>query len=60
MARMIKREFMMAIVLPEHIFIGKKGEKWIYKSRWTEEYYHIYKHGDGYIVETWIGGCHTC
>lgn len=54
---LVKREFMKALVLPDKTYIGKKGNAYIYRNRWTGEYYKVMLYGDGYIVETWVGGC---
>jgi len=33
------------------------GEKYIYKDRYIDEYYVVYKYGMGYVVEKYRGEC---
>jgi len=59
MAELVRKEEMRTLLLPQNTFIKTKNNKYIYKNRWTEEYYVVYKNflGTAWVVETWVGGC---
>jgi len=58
MPELIKVERVSTVRLPSVVFLKEKNNKFIYKNKWTEEFYVVYRDSDGLaIVETWHGGC---
>jgi len=59
MATLIKKETVKAILIPESVFIKQKNNKYVYKDKYEEKYYVVYRDitGTRWIVEYWQGGC---
>ena len=49
------------ISIPESIYKGQylkdARQPHVYKNKYTEEWYKIYKENDTWSVETWMNGC---
>ena len=57
MARLIKREYTRDPVIPDSYFVGQKGNKYVYKDKYSDYYYVLYRSQGMWAVETWSGGC---
>ena len=59
MAELISKKLVYSTKeLPNSAYFYKRvNDKYIYKDRYTDEFYVVYKYGMGYIIERYRGEC---